>query len=229
MITEPVGTIERREDALFEGWMRDRPEVAPTFWKDGVADEAKFLAARIPTLLLLKEPNATSDDQHGWDMRVGIRRGIEHAQTWNNVARWAQGIAALPDSLAYADVAEQTTMSRTHHVSGLAVVNVKKIPGGPVAGDRAIHAFAREHAGYLRAQLALYNPRITICCGSAWYLPDLYTQGELGEWRRASTGVQWRQSSVIGAIIRYKHPQSRRVTARRLYEDLVNTVREILN
>ena len=220
-------TLGQREDELFDSWIAARPEIAGNFWRDGVADEARYRASSCPTVLLLKEPNDTSTDQRPWDMRHGIRDGVHDWRTWNNVARWASGIAALPEALPYASVAKQTMASRTDSVSSLAVVNVKKVPGAAVAGDKAIHGFAREHASWLRAQLALYQPRITIFAGSAWYLPDLYSPTELGEWQTASTGVRWRQSSVIGAIIWYKHPQSRREPAVKLYRQLVATIQEI--
>lgn len=227
--TGAVRSLAEREDALFAEWKAARPDIAQTFWKDGVADEARYRASKIPTLLLLKEPNTGSDPKGNWDMRAGIQSGIKHAQTWNNVSRWSQGIAALPNELPYDAVAEQTEETRTESVARLAVVNVKKVPGSAVAVNKDIHLFAREHATYLRAQLALYQPRLTICCGSAWYLPDLYSQEELGIWQHAATGVRWRQSSVIGAIIWYKHPQSRGQRAQKLYENLVATVSEILS
>jgi hypothetical protein len=68
--------LEERENSVFAEWTKASPEIAHTFWKDGVATASAYRSASLPTLLLSKRPNARGALSGNWDMRRGIRDGV---------------------------------------------------------------------------------------------------------------------------------------------------------
>jgi len=212
--------IRRDEDAIFREWLGAKPGLTPRFVKDGVADGGSFLRAARRVVLLLKEPHS---DRGGWDFRETVLDGPKGQATWWNAARWSL-LLQSSDTPSWDDVRQQDRMTQRDILKSVAIVNLKKTLGGPSSVRREIHTFVTEYREFLRRQVALYEPHVTLLCGTAEFLGDLLTDDELGQRKTTPNNVAYRISPVLGIALRYCHPQVRGRPHRRLYENLARAV-----
>lgn len=209
-------TITEREDALFERWRARRPRLV----RDGLVDEAAYLASSPRVALVLKDVN--DEGGGGWDLREVLRDGPRW-QTWNTVARWSRGLRALDRDLPWAEVGPKPTADeRREAARPLCVVNLKKEPGGAASVRSDVARYAREDADLLGEQLALYGPDVTVCCGVG---ADFATAAGIEAWRRTTRGVRYAEVDG-GLAVDYYHPQAR-YPADMLYYTLIDAVREL--
>lgn len=151
--------ITQREEALFAEWRENRPG----FVADGVAHEEGYLASSPKLLFILKEVN--DPDGGDWDLRELMRDG-GRPQTWNNIARWTEGIRNISADLPWSDLEKIDEARRKHSLCSIAAINLKKSPGGHTADSSIVATVAAEDKEFLNRQFALYAPDIVVCCGS---------------------------------------------------------------
>lgn len=176
-------SLREAENALFVEWQKAISP--PPFLRDGAAPSYARAAHRL--LFVLKEGN---DEEGAWaqspdgDIRLAYTWDCtdRHARpTWRPITRWASYVLDRVDPQAITQDIWRAVLSR------IAVVNVKKRPGGSVASAAEILGRVRDHpyAQLLYQQLSFYRPHITICGG------DLVGQsiGELMGWPEDS----WRR------------------------------------
>jgi hypothetical protein len=127
-------------------------------------------------VFILKEGNDPTGSwcaREGGDLREAWDWPHTDRRTWNQLARYA---AIVFSEIAVEDV--DTSLSERHTSSLLrriCAVNLKKEPGSARAMKGDISRAAVRDATFLKEQLALYQPSLTICCGSFASL-----QGALG-------------------------------------------------
>lgn len=123
--------IAEKQAKIFEELRR----VDPGIIEDGVPDEAAYTSAPYRILYLLKEVNGGS----GWSLCEHLRNGgrpQEHDATWDNVARWTEGIFHLPEELAWSELEGDCRNRRKRMLPRIGAVNVKKTSGSP--GERLL-------------------------------------------------------------------------------------------
>ena len=126
--------LRDKENLLFRQWITpDDQEVIP----DGAVDEEAFRDGALKILFVLKEVNDRNG--RGWDLRrylAGYDEGNHQYprwQTWSNITRWIIGIRRLPHITPWDHVANIDLATRRNVLRSIAVMNLKKWPGGPVA------------------------------------------------------------------------------------------------
>lgn len=221
-----MNRIREEEDRLFQTWAARRSGFVP----DGIIDSAEYSRSPIKLLFVLKEVN--DPDGGGWDLRKFLRDGGRW-QTWNTVTRWVEGIHALPDIVPWDEVSAHVDDDRRMRaLSKIAVVNLKKEPGGGNANDNDVRDAAQQDREFISAQLSLYAPDFVICCGSL--VADLLVgDGNIGvyslkgtNWVTAKSGVWYR--TVDGTPhIEYFHPQAR-IRSNLIHYGLIDTVAELI-
>lgn len=147
-------TISNREHELFTEWAA----LSSPFIRDGVVEPGSYAGSTPRIVFLLKEVNAPQLAEG--DLRPYLASGARW-QTWNNVARWTQVIRASypaphtrPNTGSYRHC---TPATRAEVLRSIAVVNVKKSPGGPQANHRALEAAVSTHGAFIARQLAIYD------------------------------------------------------------------------
>ena len=212
-------TIRESEDKLFAEWSARHPR----FVADGVIDEASYITARTRVLFLLKEVDDA--DGGGWDLRnIDLLSSVW--QTWNNLARWAYGLLNDTPWMPWSSVPESNSQFRRNWLQYICAVNIKKVGGGSSADAGLVSEYANEDSAFLRRQLALYRPQLTICCGTADYLHYVYAKEEFTGWRATSNGTLFSTHKDLGTVINYYHPQAR-YPANSLYTMLIEAVKEL--
>ncbi len=207
--------LMEKQEALFDEWKAECPEIV----KDGVVDEAEYLASQVKVLYLLKEVNGGES----WDL-CDFLRGGGRAQTWNNITRWTIGIHQLNKEIPWKDLEEISEEKCKDILKKICVVNVKKRSGGATANNDQLHEAARADRERLQRQLAIYEPDIIICGGTeSVYFEDIYEYSP--EWKRTSRGI-WYVVEDKKIVISYLHPEAR-VKDCLLYYGLVDAVKEI--
>lgn len=118
---------------------------------------------------------------------------------------------------------------RQEQLRSIAVINLKKSPGGHTAEERKVWVVARQDKSYLFRQFALYEPNLTICCGSTTSacFHQVVLGGQSFDLRRTKRGIPYYLLSPGRHVIEYSHPQAR-VQANLLYYGRVDAIREIL-
>lgn len=89
----------------------------------------------------------------------------------------------------------------------VAAVNLKKTPGGAVASMRSIHAHAKRDAEFIREQVALYQPDLTIACGTFWICEEIF--GLDPDLRGGQPPCHVHRDPRLGALVSFWHPQAR--------------------
>jgi len=210
-----------RQKALFEEWKVGREN----FVTDGIVDEDEYRRASKKLLFLLKEVNGGKN----WDLCDFLRNG-GRAQTWDNIARWVEGIFNLDKDIAWAELTADKKINeqrRFDMLKKICVVNVKKAPGVDVSVNKEIKNTGEQDAEYLKRQINIYEPEIIICCGSV--VSDVYTKKiaeKKAPWMITSRGVAYmREGNRV--VIDYVHPEAR-VPKNIVYYGLIDALREIL-
>lgn len=207
--------ISEAEDRLFAEWA-DRYEA---FVTDGAVDGATYVRSPIKLLFVLKEVN--DPDGESWDLREFLRDGGQ-GPTWNMVTRWVEGVQQLPASVPWSEISGWISPERRQEaLRTIAVVNLKKTPGGASSEYFEIRdAVTRDHE-FIRAQLELYGPDYVICCGS------IVSEMLLGGGQRSThRGVEY--AFLEGTpYIAYHHPQAR-MPGNLLYYGLIDAIAELI-
>jgi hypothetical protein len=212
-------SIRTAEDELFSHWSLDRPG----FVQDGVVSEEDYLQSSLKLLFVLKEVNDSNGG--GWDLRDFVREGGRR-QTWDNITRWVDGIRRLKEEIPWTEHAEVDEEKRCRVLKSIAVVNLKKSPGGHTTDSAALVKIATEDKDFLNRQLALYDPDVIICCGTSLLLHQLTSFCEKPKWRCTYRGVWFHEYKADKYIVSYVHPEAR-CSPPLLYYGLIDAMREI--
>jgi hypothetical protein len=196
--------MRQAEDELFERWADVR---GPGFLKDGAGRD--FAGEPIRVLHVLKEavcdqmpdPNARF---RWWDYRDFMNDGGQ-PRTWNNVTRWT---AHVLDNAPFEAVSYVSQDLRRRYARRIAAVNLKEIPGGSQSDMSEIEWYAEKDAAFLREQISLYKPHVTIACGTGYIVERLYGLPAAG---RIKCGDRHYHPvhPELGHLIDFWHPQSR--------------------
>lgn len=157
----------RAENRLFSRWLRR----CPTLLRDGAlgGPHSTYLEQPTRVLFVLKEANDT-----------GARWSSRGADLRQHAGEFAALRSTFPVLLLLAALAheprstyEQTEArlhaldSRRKLLESIALVNLKKSPGGPVCNDRTLSTAVAGEGDLLLAQLQLYRPHLTIAGGAS--------------------------------------------------------------
>lgn len=214
--------IEKRQQELFDKLRQADPSII----MDGVSDEKQYISAPYRIMYVLKEVNGGS----GWSLCDHLQSGgrdREHDPTWDNIARWTEGIFNLPKELPWSELEKDCWTRRERILPKICAINVKKTSGSYVSDENKIYTAARSNADILLQQLTLYDPEIVICCGTEDAFVDACFSGKQIEWKMTTRGI-WYFRDEDKIVISFSHPAAR-VKYCYLYYALLDAVKEILN
>ncbi|WP_396634108.1 hypothetical protein [Maribacter sp. R86514] len=208
--------INKLEKSLFSRWAKRRPEMA----KDGVINESEYTKCKIKVLYILKEVN----DWKNGDLREFVAKGARW-RTWNNIARWQNGIQNYFDNGITTFKNSVNENDRKKILKTIAVLNLKKESGGPSSNMGQIWHHANEDKDLLKEQIDLYDPNIIICCGTGGIVSELQLFENIGEFKKTSNGTLFAKSEEK-LVIQYLHPQCRK-NKKLLFDNLLSSIEEI--
>jgi hypothetical protein len=211
--------LEALEDRLFAEWKARREGVV----RDGAVDPGRYVQSDPRVLLVLKEVN--DNDGGGWDLRHFLQRG-GRGQTWNTVARWMKGMAALDQDLPWDEVSEVDAGTRRRQLRRLCVMNLKKTPGGASSDANEIRRAAEMNSDLLNRQFRLYDPDIVICGGTNEIFSDVIDAIDRDKQAQTRRSIWYNEFAPGKHLIAFYHPQAR-IRASFLYYGLIDAAREL--
>ena len=221
------------ENRIFTVWQHRRP----TLLRDGAlgGPVSTYIAAPVRLLFALKEPNDSGArwSSTGADLRLHAAAFAELRSTFPVLlllAHLAQQAATDPSlSLPFTEAREQlrNPALRRRILESIALVNLKKTPGGPVCNDRSLVTAVDADGDLLLQQLALYRPHLTIAGGASVHtLLARLTRTTLHRPSHSPSHSQARpyfHEPGLGLCLSFYHPQ-----ATKGYEHLYTLLRENL-
>ncbi|GAB3215154.1 hypothetical protein [Pseudaeromonas pectinilytica] len=212
--------ITKQELLLFEEWKGKRDG----FVFDGVVSEIDYVNSKTKLCFVLKEVN--DEDGGNWDLREFIRQGAR-PQTWDNITRWIQCIENISDEKKWSSLEKITEENRIDCLRSICAMNLKKSPGSHTTALAKFKKVVVEDQSFIKRQYAIYNPDLTICCGTGWELRwalDL-TPYDVFE---TSRGIKWYLNSNEKPVIIFAHPEARVQNSLLVY-GLIDAIREIMH
>lgn len=202
-------TYRQELQSLFAQWQQETglSFKGKTFSPDGIVNPDIWFSEANKTriLFVLKETNR-------WcDLCEYVVREIDVKwQTWNNVSRWSYMLRHVHDQ-SFEEIWQRVKHiddgKRIHNLSRVALVNVKKRPGGKATDkEEMIEAFERHNQMYLLREIELFGHiDYIICCGKgvAHCLSQCY--GGL-DWKNNHRTARTPDGALV---IDFAHPQSR--------------------
>jgi hypothetical protein len=207
--------LEAAERLLFKRW---RTQLGgERFYEDGAFQPSVFVKTRPRIVFLMKEVNA--DPKGGeWTLREVVGTG-KYGCTWNMIAYWTRGI--LNGGVAWGEIDWADAAFRTEMLAQVAIVNLHKGAGTGSSDPDMLWRTALRDRQFLREQIDIYKPDLLVSCGTAHIARAALFEDYGGDWRQASTGLQWCLvgSPTIPLVATY-HPQARK-SGQIVYEHLV--------
>ena len=164
----PAHQLWQAENRLFTTWQQREP----TLLRDGAlgGSDSTYLAQTVRTLFVLKEPNDSGNrwSSTGADLRLHAAAFADLRSTFPVLLLLALR-ARQTTPLSFTDAREQLRNRdrRIQLLESIALVNLKKTPGGPVCNDRSLSTSVQQDGDLLLQQLSLYRPHLTIAGGSS--------------------------------------------------------------
>ncbi len=211
-------SIKDAENKLFNKWRGSRAG----FVSDGVISETEYMKSTPKITFILKEVN----DKGGgdWDLREFVSEG-GRPQTWDNITRWVHGIRNITSVPKWNRFKDVTDDFRKDTLKSICAMNLKKSPGTHTAVHADLHKVAKEDKDYIKDQYALYDPSITICCGTGDLFKSIVNP-EIAGWKVTTRGVYWYERGTGKFVVDFAHPEAR-VKSSLLVYGLLDAIREI--
>jgi hypothetical protein len=207
-------TLRQRENRIFDKYRKLGEVIIP----DGALGE-DYESANPRLLIILKEPNDLDRSwaRSGGDIRDFGRKHESRGATWNTLARWSAFVEN--PRLDFDQVSIRAKQERLALLRRIAVVNLKKIPGGSVSRPNTIKKAAEEHRELLLEQFAVYKPNITITGNTFAIVQEL-----LGAEKQPKPDkcFHFFNSPELGVCFDFYHPQQRTYSAKALFDMLRN-------
>ena len=208
------------ENRLFTTWQQREP----TLLRDGAlgGEHSTYLAQPIRILFTLKEPNDSGSrwSNAGADLRHHAPAFADLRSTFPVLlllALRAQQITGLPFTAARDQLRDRDL--RIHLLESIALVNLKKTPGGPVCNDRSLIVAIQQNGDLLLQQLVLYRPHLTIAGGSSVHTLLAQLTGNTVTPAASPHTRPFFHDPRLGLCLSFFHPQ-----ATKGYEFLYNLV-----
>lgn len=215
---------------LFDKWQQrtDLSVENHTFSLDGIVNPDIWEAEATKTLFVLKETNRWCNLCEYVVRRKGDGKPAPKWQTWHNVVRWTYLLRHNNDQSLdemWRRVEHINEGKRINNLRRVAIVNVKKRPGGKATNtDELIAEFERNNREFLPQEIALFGHLdYVVCCGKGISTCMSKCFGGL-RWERP-TGNPHRCARTTGGtlIIDFVHPQAHK-GKKVLFRELYNTV-----
>ena len=187
------------------------PKQAKRLVEDGFRDEKVYRSAPVRLLVVLKETNSRGGKYDGVRLTDQLGKGAE-GTIWHRIAEWAAGFHhGFPP---YEQVTGNTVKDEA--LRRIAVINLKKIPGGSASIESTIDGYAFRDRLLLREQIAALDPEVILACGTfgpmCWLLEPVIAAGtDLGEVVTLDGGTK---------LIKWDHPARRGKKKHKWYESL---------
>jgi hypothetical protein len=210
--------ILEKELTLFNDWKGTREG----FVFDGIVSEVDYKRSKIKLCFVMKEVN----DEHGggWDLREFIREGAR-PQSWNNITRWVKCIRNADHEINWSLLENITEEVRIECLRSICAMNLKKSPGTHTTVRANFETVVSEDKSFIKKQYSIYDPDITVCCGTGWDLRFALDLNE-GEVFETNRGIKWFLNANQKPVIIFAHPAAR-VQYSLLVYGLIDAVREI--
>jgi len=210
------------EEKLMKEWSDKRSN----FIQDGIVCPTKYYNNKIKVLYILKEVNGKKGK---WDFLSFLRNG-GHWKTWNNIVRWQYGFENIDgyENNNYNDIEKVYNHKRKNYLQKVAIINLKKEPGGSSSNMKEIEQYCEEDKELIQKQIELYEPNIIIGCGVGYLIKSKNLLKNLSEWKVTSNNVKYAINNKNLIVIRYYHPQVRK-SKKDLYNNLMIAYKEIKN
>lgn len=212
-----VMTITEKQNALFEELRKTVPEAV----LDGVVEEGEYCSASIRLMFVLKEVNGKTVP----DLCDFLRKG-GRPQTWDNIARWIEGILHLEADRPWKYWEQNNQSRRERMLKQICAVNVKKTAGGHTSDRKQVQKAAADNGEILCRQLKLYNPDLIICCGTDGEFVKACYPAQSLEWKQTTRGI-WYFIKDGKTVLSFVHPEAR-VKDSILHYALMDAVREMM-
>lgn len=136
-----------------------------TWWRDGLFNEDKWTAKHRHILFMLKEP---SREPRGKCDSLVTSPNIGDLW-WRPLCLWSYAaLHTTSDRIPSFQEAMASNPGDTDHETGrsVAMMNLKKVSGGPEAEMKSVRKWAENQSEFLDKQFHLIKPNLVICCGS---------------------------------------------------------------
>ena len=206
-----------RLQALFDKWQRETGLSVKnkTFSPDGIVNPEIWFGEdnKKRILFVLKETNR-------WcNLCEYVVRKKENGlrtkwQTWYNITRWAYLLRHIHDQTfdeMWQRVKHIDEKKRIYNLERIALVNVKKAPGGKMTDyNELIEAFERHNQVYLLREIELFGHiDYIVCCGKGVSTCINSAYGGLDWEKQHGSRHRYARTGNGTLIVDYVHPQSR--------------------
>lgn len=189
---------------------------------DGVANEKEYLDSKYKILYVMKEVNSYQNG--GWSLTEFLSNGAI-TQTWDNIARWTEGILNLEKDIDWEYLSKDNDLRRHKYLKKIASINLKKTPGRHTSIANEISMATKNNKDFIKKQVTLYQPNIIVCCGTSGLFVKYCIDSDF-TWQMTSRGIKYMiLDNTI--IVSFSHPEAR-VADHYLYYALIDAIREIL-
>ena len=209
---------KEKQNKLFSDWKKKYEY----FSSDGIVDFYSYNNATLNITFILKETNEKEDG--GYDLAEFLREGAVGGCIWNNVSRFSAGIILKKD---FDMVEDLDKYDRKKYLAPISVINLKKTPGKTTSNDSEIDKFAKDDREFIKNQVEIYRPDLIIFGGTG----DIFIKNILNLDTSSWTYVSDYLSYLIyndTIIVKTYHPACRK-SKKDLFENIVSTIRDILN
>lgn len=214
--------IQNGESLLFQEWTKKREP----FVSDGVVNPNEFgVDKSSPKIVyIMKETNALD-----WDLRRFLKEKGGRGPTWNNIVRWNHAIRHRNNEINWNTYKRINKDFRKAELQKLCILNLKKTPGEGSTKYNQLEKVAIEDKDFILRQYNLYNPNITVCCGTGDLFFEIIQAKDEVKWERTSQGIYFFECNYPNKHYLFStyHPQAR-IKAKFLLYRLLDAVREIV-
>ena len=149
---------------------------AKSFVSDGIINEKYWQNCQPKILIIMKEVNSEKDDFTSLSQlvndRIGHKSQLWKYIAWHNIGRVTNGLLEVHHNMQIIPI-KDAEKDRQEVLKNIAVMNIKKTPGGDSSKDKEILKHAENYSELIKEEIKVINPDIIILGGTYKYLKEI--------------------------------------------------------